>query len=207
MLSIPSTPPPMHSRNPNQTRKYILLVQFVSPRVLASLVFRYPVFRRYSGISPLFRGVPAISIRGHKGQNSTRCRRFLALESLCLGFLVLESRCRDFLSSEKTPLNHDVVAYLSPFLGVMAFSSWTLDVVVFRSWNLDAVVFWSWNLDVVVFWSWNLDVVYMCLHGLVFVIIVKTKKSRIIMSIMLLKNTSVVQIYATSICIIYASAN
>ena len=159
MLSIPSTPPPMHSRNPNQTRKYILLVQFVSAPVLASLVFRYPVFRRYSGIPPLFRGVPAISIRGHKGQNSTRCRRFLTLESQCLGFLVLESRCRDFLSSEKTPWNHDVVAYLSPFFGVMAFSSWNLDVVVFRSWNLDAVAFWSWNLDVVVFWSWNLDVV------------------------------------------------
>ena len=159
MLSIPSTPPPMHSRNPNQTRKYILLVQFLSARVLASLVFRYPVFRRYSGIPPLFRSVPAISIRGHKGQNSTRCRRFLALESQCLGFLVLESRCCDFLSSEKTPWNHDVVAYLSPFLGVMAFSSWNLDVVVFRTWNLDAVVFWSWNLDVVVFWSWNLAVV------------------------------------------------
>ena len=92
-----------------------------------------------------------IFIRGHKGQNSTgtRCRGFLALESRCRGFLVLESRCRGFLSSEKTPWNHDVVAYLSPFL----------DVVVFWSWNLDVVVFWSWNLDVVAFWSWNLDVV------------------------------------------------
>ena len=99
------------------------------------------------------------------------------------------------------------MAYLSPFLDVVVFRSWNLDVVVFWSWNLDVVVFWSWDLDVVVFWSWNLDVVYMCLHGLVFVIIVKTKKSRIIMSIMLLKNTSVVQIYATSICIMYASAN
>ena len=32
------------------------------PRVLASVVFRYPVFRRYSGIPPLFRGVPAIPL-------------------------------------------------------------------------------------------------------------------------------------------------
>ena len=111
--------------------------------------------------------LPASYIRRHKGQNSTGtwCRGFLALESRCCGFLVLESRCRGFLSSEKTPWNHDVVAYLSPFL----------DVVAFWSWNLDVVVFWSWNLDVVVFWSWNLDVVYMCLHGLAFVIIVKTK--------------------------------
>ena len=70
--------------------------------------------------------------------------------------------------------------------------------------ELNVVAFWSWNLDVVVFWSWDLDVVVYSLHGLVFVIIVKTKKTRIIMSIMLLKNISVVQIYATSICIIYA---
>ena len=92
-----------------------------------------------------------LCIRGHKGQNSTgtRCRGFLALESRCRGFLVLEYWCRGFLSSEKTPWNHDVVAYLSPLL----------DVAVFWSWNLDVVAFWSWNLDVVVFWSWNLDVV------------------------------------------------
>ena len=140
--------------------------------------------------------VPASYIRGCKSQNSTgtRCRGILVLESRCCGFLVLESRCRGFLSSEKTPWNHDVVAYLSPFL----------DVVVFQSLNLDVVFFWSWNLDVVVFWSWNPDVVVMCLHGLVFVIIVKTKKSSIIMSIMLLKNISIVQIYATSFCKNYA---
>ena len=78
----------------------------------------------------------------------------------------------------KNSLNHDVVAYLSP--------------------SLDVVDFWSWNLDVVV---------YVPPRPRSLVIIVKTKKSRIIMSIMLLKNTSVVQIYATSICIIYASAN
>ena len=63
------------------------------------------------------------------------------------------------LSSEKTPLNHDVMAYLSPFLDVVVFWSWNLNVVAFWSWNLDVVVFWSSNHDVVVFWSWNLDVV------------------------------------------------
>ena len=99
-------------------------------------------------------------IKGHKGQNSagTRCRGFLALEYRCRGFLVLESRFRGFLSSEKTPWNHDVMAYLSSFLDVMVFWSWNLDVVVFWSWNLDVMAFWSWNLDVVAFWAWNLDV-------------------------------------------------
>ena len=38
---------------------------------------------------------------------------------------------------------------------------------------------------------------FMCLHGLVFVMILKTKKPRIIISIMLLKNISIVQVYAT----------
>ena len=37
------------------------------------------------------------------------------LESRCRGFLFLESWCRGFLSSEKTPWNHDVMAYLSLF--------------------------------------------------------------------------------------------
>ena len=60
-----------------------------------------------------------VVIRGHKGQNSSR--DFLVLESRCRGFLVLESRRRGFLSSDKTPWNHDVVAYLSPFLNVVVF--------------------------------------------------------------------------------------
>ena len=107
------------------------------------------------------RGTPAEYIRGYKGQNSTgtRCRGFLALESGYRGFLVLESQCHGFLFSKKTPWNHDVVAYLSPFLDVVVFWSWNLDVVAFWSWNLDVVTFWSWNLDVVVFQSWNFDVV------------------------------------------------
>ena len=126
-------------------------------------------------------------IRGHKGQNSTGTR--------FRGFLALESGCRGFLSSEKMPWNHDVVAYLSLFLAVVVFWSWNLDVVIFWSWNLDVLVFWSWNLDVVVFWSWNLDVVVYVPPRSRFC------RSRIIMSVMLLKNISVVQIYATSICI------
>ena len=66
---------------------------------------------------------PGFSIKGHKGQNSTgtRCHSFLVLESRCRGFLVLEFRCCGFLSSEKTPRNHDVVTYLSPFLDVVVF--------------------------------------------------------------------------------------
>ena len=111
----------------------------------------------------------------------------MALESPCCGFLVLESRCRGFLSSEKTPWNHDAVAYLSPFL--------------------DVVVFWSWNLDVVVFWSWNLDVMVYVSPWPRFRYHRENKKITHNYAIMLLKNTLVVQIYATSICIMYASAN
>ena len=66
---------------------------------------------------------PGLDIRGHKGQDSTGTR--------CRGFFILESWCRSFLSSEKIPWNHDVVAYLSPFLDVVVFWSWNLDVVVY----------------------------------------------------------------------------
>ena len=115
-------------------------------------------------------------------------------------------------------------------LDFVGFWPWKLDVVVFQSWNLDVVAFcalkkrlgitmsWLICLRFSVSWFYGLGISmsqffglgismswYMCLHGLAFVIIVKTKKSRIIMSIMLLKNTSVVQIYATSICIMCAS--
>ena len=137
------------------------------------------------------------SIRGHKGRNpsGTRCRGFLALESQCRGFLVLASRCRGFLSSEKTPWNHDVVAYLSPFL----------DVVVFWSWDLDVVVFWPWNLDVAVFWSWDLDVVVCVSPRPRFRFHYENrKKTRKIILIILLKNISAIQIYATPISIMYA---
>ena len=63
------------------------------------------------------------NIKGHKGQNSTGswCCGFLVLESQCRGFLVLESRCQGFLSSEKTPCNHDFLAYLSSLLYVVVF--------------------------------------------------------------------------------------
>ena len=105
----------------------------------------------------------------------------MVLESRCRGFLDLESRCRGFLSSEKMPWDHDVATYLSPFLDVM--------------------VFWPWNLDVMVFWSWNLDVVVYVPPRSRFRYHRENKKSRIIVSIMLLKNISVVQIYATFICI------
>ena len=41
-------------------------------------------------------------------------------------FLVLESRCHGFLSSEKTPWNHDVVAYVSVSRcrGFLVLESW-----------------------------------------------------------------------------------
>ena len=145
-------------------------------RFFYTLLFCRKIRSRYDRCFPQ-QVRPQTTIRGHKGRNSTRTRfrGFLVLESRCRDFLVLESRCRGFLSSEKTPWNHDIVAYLSPFL--------------------DAVVFWSWNLDVV-FFGLGVPMSYMCLHGLVFIIIMKTKKSRTLMSIMLLKNILIVQIYA-----------
>ena len=58
-----------------------------------------------------------------------------------------------------------------------------------------------------VFWSWNPDVVVYVRPWPRFRFIVTIKKLRIIMQIMLLENISIVQIYATSICIMYAEAN
>ena len=149
---------------------------------------------------PLFQGVPLVlrwySIRGHKDQNSTGtwCHGFLVLESWCRGSLVLESWCHGFLSSEKTLWNHDLVAYLSPFYDVVVFYR-----RISMSWFFGLGISMLWFFGIGIPMSW-----YMCLHGLVFVIIVKTKISRIIMSIILLKNISIAQIYATTICIMYA---
>ena len=144
-------------------------------------------------------------MKGNKGQNSTgtRCRDFLALESQCYVFLVLESRCRVFSSSEKTPWYHDVVAYLSPFLDVVVFSprismSQFFGLGISMSWFFGFGISMSWFFGLGIPMSW-----YMSLYGLIFVIIKKTKKLRIIMPIMLLKNISIVQIYAVSICIMY----
>ena len=122
----------------------------------------------------------------------------------------------------------DFVAFSSWNLDVVFFQSWNLDVVAFcslkkrigitmswliclhfsMSWCFSPRISMSWffGLGISMSWFFGLGISmswYMCLHGLAFVIIVKTKKSRIIMSIMLLKNISIVQIYATSICIIY----
>ena len=129
----------------------------------------------------------------HKGQNSTgtRCRGFLVLESQYRGFLVLESRCCCFLFSEKMYWNHDVVVYLSTFLNVWCFSP---QISISQFFGLGILISRFFVLGIPILW-------YMCLHDLVFVIIVKTKKSRIIISIILLKNTLIFQIFATSICI------
>ena len=150
-----------------------------------------------------------VDIRGHKSQNSggTRCRGFVVLESQCCVFLVLESWYCSFLSSEKTPWNHNVVVYLSPFFDVVVFQSLNLDVVVFWSWNLDVVVFWSWNLDVVVFWSWNPNVVVYRLGIWVGICAPMTMFSLSLWKQKNHANISIVQIYATSICITYAQVN
>ena len=80
------------------------------------------------------------------------------------------------------------------FLMLWCFSSW---ISVLRFFGPGILMLWFFGLGIPMWW-------YMCPHGLVFVIIVKIKKSCIIMSTMLLKNISSVQIYAISICITYA---
>ena len=75
-----------------------------------------------------------------------------------------------FLSSEKKPWNYNVVAYLSPFLDVMVFS---LRNSMLRFFGLGILLSWFFGLGIPISW-------YICLHGLVFVVIVKTKRSRII---------------------------
>ena len=115
--------------------------------------------------------------------------------------------------------NLDVVAFcpLKKCLGItmwwlifLHFSvSWCFAPQVSMSWcfGLGISMLWLFGLGISMSWFFGLRIPmwwYMCLRGLVFVIFVKTKKSRIIMSIMLLKSISIVQIYATSICIMYA---
>ena len=116
-------------------------------------------------------------------------------------------------------------------LYVVVFWSWNLDVVDFQSWNPDVVTFchlkkclgitlswfnclrfsmpWCFSPRISMSWFFGLGSSmswYMCLHGLVFVFIVKTEKSRKIFWIVL-TNISMIQIYATVIRIKHAYAN
>ena len=76
-------------------------------------------------------------------------------------------------------------------LSVVAFWSWNLDAVVFQSWNLDVVAFcplkkcleismpWFFGLGISMSWVFGLGISmswYMCLHGLVFVFIMKIEQ-------------------------------
>ena len=88
---------------------------------------------------------------------------------------------------------------MSWFFSLGISMSWLFGLGISMSWFFGLGISMSWFFGLGISVSW-----YMGLHRLAFVIIVKTKKPRIIMSIMLLKNISVVQIYATSICIMYA---
>ena len=81
---------------------------------------------------------------------------------------------------------------ISQKLDAVAFWSWKLDVVVFQSWNSDVVAFcsqkkclgitmtWLNCLRFSISWCFGLGIWmsrYMCLHGLVFLLIVKTEKT------------------------------
>ena len=108
-------------------------------------------------------------------------------------------------------------------LDAVAFRCRNLDVAVFQSWNLNVVAFcplkkclgitmsWPNCLRFSMSWCFSPQISmsqffglgismswYMCLHGLVFVFIVKTEIPCKIFRIML-KNISIIQIYATAI--------
>ena len=57
----------------------------------------------------------------HKVSGGIRVRIPQELDVVVFCSLFLKSQCYGFLSSEKTPRNHDFVAYLSPFLDVVLF--------------------------------------------------------------------------------------
>ena len=116
-------------------------------------------------------------------------------------------------------------------LDFVAFWSWNLDVVVFQSWNLNLVAFCPLKKCLGIAMMW-----FNCLHfsmprcfrprismpqffglgismlwyngrqGLVFVSLWKQKNSHKIISTILLKDMSMILIYATVICLMYAKA-
>ena len=90
---------------------------------------------------------------------------------------------------------------MSWLFGVGISMSWLFSLQMSMSWVFGLGISMSrfFGLGISMSWFYGLGIPmswYMCLHGLVFVIIVKTKKSHIIMSIMSLKNILIVQIYA-----------
>ena len=79
-----------------------------------------------------------------------------------------------------------------------------LGITMLRLICLRFLMLWCFSLQIMMSWFFGLGIPvswYICLHDLVFIIIVKTKKSRIIIWIILLKNISIVLIYAISIWI------
>ena len=140
-------------------------------------------FRKLGVITSEFRMLAAITIRGHKGHNSAgnRCRGFLVMNLDIVAFCPLKNRL-GITMSWPICLRFSLLYCFSPRTSMSRF------------FGLGISMSWFFSLGILMSW-------YMCLHGLVFVIIVKRKKSRIIMSIMLLKNISIAQMYATSICI------
>ena len=144
----------------------------------------------YSVVFRLFR---QYSIRGHKGQNSTGTQ--------CHGFLVFDLSVVVFWS-----WNRDVVAFcpLKKRLGVTM--SWLICLHFWMSWCFSPriSILWFLGLGISMSWFFGLGIqmsLYICLHGLVFVIIVKTKNC---------KTKIVVEKYfncpnlCKSICIMYA---
>ena len=111
-----------------------------------------------------------MSIRGYKVQNSevTWCRGFLVLESRCRGFSVLESGCLGFSSFEKMPWFSMLWLSCLSFLDGWCFSTRT-SMSQFFGLGFLRLCFFGLGISM----SW-----YMCLHGLVFVFILKTEKIR-----------------------------
>ena len=100
-----------------------------------------------------------------------------------------------------------------PWLICLRFSmSWFFGLGISMSWffGLGISMSWFFGLGISMIWFfglWNLDVMVYVSPWPRFRYHRENKKLTHNYAIMLLKNTLVVQIYATSICIMYASAN
>ena len=108
--------------------------------------------------------------QGHKGQNSTETDvvAFCPLKK-CLRTTMLWLNCYHFSMS------------------------WCFSHRILMCWFFGLGISMSWLFGFGISMSW-----YMCLHGLIFVFILKNEKSRKIFWIML-KNISIIQIYTTAI--------
>ena len=119
----------------------------------------------------------------------------------------------------------DIVDFWSWNLDAVVFRCWNLDVGAFcslkkclgitmsrlnclhfpmpRCFSHRISMLWLFGLGISMLWFFGFGI-SMCLHGLVFLSLWKQKKSRKLISIILLRNIPIIQLYETAIFIMYA---